>query len=226
MIGVKVEGSLVHDDRVEVLPHGWLRDEEARVLAECHGFVAVDLVKDREIDPIVRGWGMTAALAIEAAARHDFAAKNLQVLACTKDLHSRLGLIHVACWLRNGVAYSREETPPLEEVVEWIAFATMANKRPDMPEREWDAMRDLVQRIVIAYLDGHPMVGATSQGYFGWTDKAKKRRAVQPGEIVAPISSDVVIAAQEVIANLKDKEIERAFKRVMKKQMKARGQVH
>ena len=115
---------------------------------------------------------------------------------------------------------------PFESVVEWIGFAVVANKRPGMSEAEWPAMIHLIERVVIAYLDGHSAVGVNNQGIFGWTAKARKRGAAPPGGAVAPISPDVAVAATEVIDNLKDREIEKAFKRVMKKHRKAGGRAH
>ncbi len=222
----RIEGELVEGNRVAILPHGWLRDEEEKNRTDAVGYAAVDIEKPGSADPHVRGWGTTKEAAIEAAARAGFVATNLKVYACSKDLHARLGFLDVPCWLRNGIAYSREEVSPFESVVEWIGFAVVANKRPDMRGAEWPAMNHLIQKIVIAYLEGHPAVGVNDQGIFGWTAKAKKRGTVPPGEAVAPINSDVAIAATEIIDNLKDREIEKAFKKVMKKHRRGSGRAH
>ena len=218
---IKVEGSLVHGDRVAVLPHGWLRDEEAKCLSEAHGFAAVDRVKSGLADPHVRGWGMTKELAIEAAVQRGFAAKDLEVHVCSKDLHGRLGFLEVPCWLRGGIAYSREEVSPFESVVEWIGFAIVANRRPEMSEAEWPAMTELIEKVVIAYLEGNPAVGVNDQGIFGWTAKARKRGIVPPGGAVAPIAKDILTAVTEVADNLDDRDMQRAIKRVMKKARKS-----
>ena len=225
-LGYRIEGELVEGDRVAILPHGWLRDEEAKNRADAVGFAAVDIMKPRTADPHVRGWGTTKEMALEAAVRGGFAAKDLEVYVCSKDLYERLGFLEVPCWLRSGIAYSCEEVSPFESVVEWIGFAVVANRRPEMSEAEWPAMNHLIQRAVVAYLEGHPAVGVNNQGIFGWTTKARKRGAFPTGEAVAPISPDVAIAAAEVIDNLKDKEIEQAFKRVMKTHRKAAGRAH
>ncbi len=198
-----------------ILPNGYLRDLVARHRQEPAGYVGVNLYAVTYDVPVL-GWGAMREVAQLAALDLQPDRRNVGVFVCRPELRAHIEAAgfdfrstDIMAQISEGVAYDVSELYPPHAAREWASNVAASNRRLETSEADWPAMRELLVRMAMAHLEGSLMVGIAESGMLGWTSEAPLRGlGIASAGGIAPLSSLLVQAEREVVANLGAWEIE------------------